>query len=121
MDFKDVETYISLTKSTKADVGICPLQTTPFNSCKSNIKYIEMTAAGVPVIASNCSPYKEAIESGVNGFLAKDKTEWVAYLRTLLNDKETCKQMVQAARATIDDKFNAKKVVDDWEKVIFNT
>jgi glycosyltransferase involved in cell wall biosynthesis len=119
MDFKDVETYIGLTKSTKADVGICPLQTTDFNSAKSAIKWIEMTAAGVPVIASDCSPYKEATQHGINGFLAKDKDAWIVSLRLLLNDPEMCKTLVQNARATINEKFDAKKTIESWEKVIF--
>ena len=37
---------------------IAPLQDNEFNRCKSNIKYIESCAIGVPLFASNCIPYK---------------------------------------------------------------
>lgn len=37
---------------------VAPLQDNEFNRCKSNIKYIEACAIGVPLFASNCIPYK---------------------------------------------------------------
>ena len=37
---------------------VAPLQENEFNRCKSNIKYIESCAIGVPLFASNCIPYK---------------------------------------------------------------
>ena len=119
MDFKDVETYVSLTKNFKADIAIAPLQSTPFNSCKSAIKWQEYTAAGLPTIASDCSPYKEAITNGIDGFLVNGKDAWLAAMKMLLDDKELCKITVENARRTINEKLDVKKVVELWEKTLF--
>lgn len=40
-----------------ADLGIAPLEQTPFNSYKSNLKALEYAALALPVIASECGIY----------------------------------------------------------------
>jgi len=119
MDFKDVETYVSLTKTIRADVGIAPLTTSKFNSCKSALKWMEFTAIGIPTVASNASPYKEAITSGETGILANTEEEWYDALKALLQSDDKCCDMVRAAVDTINEKHDAKSVADDWKRTIF--
>lgn len=40
---------------------VAPLQDSEFNRCKSNIKFIEACAVGVPLFASNVIPYKGVV------------------------------------------------------------
>jgi glycosyltransferase involved in cell wall biosynthesis len=68
------------------DIGIAPLQYTDFNRSKSDIKFLEYAALGIPVVASNFGPYADSIEHGVTGLLAKHPHEWTRYLRQLVND-----------------------------------
>ena len=42
----------------KADISLAPLEDNRFNMSKSNIKALEGTAIGVPMICSNVGPYK---------------------------------------------------------------
>lgn len=48
-------------KSIHANVAIAPLFKNHFNECKSNIKLLEYTAAGIPTICTNIDPYKNAV------------------------------------------------------------
>ncbi|MFG0682810.1 glycosyltransferase [Pseudomonas sp. xss_4] len=41
-----------------ADIGIAPLEHTPFNAYKSNLKALEYAALALPVIASKCGIYE---------------------------------------------------------------
>jgi hypothetical protein len=66
-------------------------------SHNSAIKAIEMSARGIPVIASDCEAYRPVIEHGVNGFLAKQDHEWLKYMSELTDDGLRAK-MGQAAR-----------------------
>lgn len=116
--FKDVESYVSLSKTLKANCAIAPLQNTKFNICKSNLKWLEYTASCIPTIASNVSPYKEDIINGKNGFLASNVNEWYENINKLLNDNQLCADIVNTARITIEDKYDIKSVVYDWEKAI---
>lgn len=43
------------------DIALIPLADLPFNKYKSAIKFIEMSAMGVPSLVSNITPYKEEI------------------------------------------------------------
>jgi len=50
--------YPNYIKSLNIDLAIAPLENNIFNECKSNIKALEYTAAGIPGIYSNIEPYK---------------------------------------------------------------
>lgn len=71
------------------DIALAPLEDNEFNRAKSNIKYLEYSISRIPGVYSDITPYSSSINSGVNGFLAKDDpTDW--YKKTILlieNDK----------------------------------
>lgn len=87
--------YASLSK---LDIGVIPLAASHFNRSKSDLKFIEMSGLGIPVVASAQGPYRESIEHGVTGFLVEHDYEWKKYLRMLINDKELREQMGINAR-----------------------
>jgi glycosyltransferase involved in cell wall biosynthesis len=68
------------------DIGLCPVLETDFARSKSNIKAVEYGARGIPVIASDVTCYRDYIEHGFNGFLAKTDHDWMKYLNELAND-----------------------------------
>src|SRR5208283_637802 len=55
----------------KIDIGICPLVDSTFNSRKSNIKYLEYSAAGIPSIVSDVPAYQTAVKHKKTGELVK--------------------------------------------------
>ena len=68
------------------DIGIAPLTGTTFDRSKSAIKALEYAALGIPVVASDCEPYREFVVDGVTGFLVRREHEWTRRLRELVND-----------------------------------
>lgn len=118
MDFKEVETYVEVTKDTKAECAIAPLARTNFNAAKSNIKFLEYTGAGVPTVASNVSPFMEDIVNGENGILVNSEDEWYEAVVGLLDNPDKCSQLVGGAVKTVNEKFDIKQVVHEWEEAI---
>lgn len=88
------------------DLGLMPLDDTPWARGKCGYKLIQYMACGLPVIASPVGVNAEIVEDGVNGFLARDAEEWRAALKRLLRDPALRRQMGQAGRAKVEAHYN---------------
>lgn len=81
------------------DIGIAPLAYNAFNRSKSDLKFLEYAALGIPVIASDFGPYSETIRHGVTGQLVKYPHEWAKYLRQLSQDDAMRTEIGENARS----------------------
>jgi len=81
------EQYQALMMKLPIDIAVAPLVDSKFNRSKSNLKWLEYSALGVPTVASDVEPYKE-IEDGVTGFKARNCAEWKTILNTLIDNEE---------------------------------
>lgn len=66
------------------DINVIPLDLTPFNEGKSNLKYYEAGLVEVPSIASPTRILCDSITHGHNGLLARTPEEWYAGLTELI-------------------------------------
>ena len=82
-----------LAASLDFQIGLCPIQPTPFNASKSAIKVYEYWVRGIVPIATNYGPYREAITHGYDGFLAKTPKDWENYMSLLINDTDLRQEM----------------------------
>lgn len=80
------------------DIGIAPLDYHRFNKSKSDLRFLEYAALGIPVVASDFGPYAESIEHGVTGLLVKHPHEWGKYLRMLVADEDMRAEIGSNAR-----------------------
>ena len=82
------------------DIHIAPVELgNPFTESKSELKYFEPAALGIPTIASATQPFQSAIEHGVTGYLARTRDEWKDALHRLVNDVEHRIGIGNAARS----------------------
>ena len=109
--------YDWLGKHSNWDIGIIPLVNTEFNKCKSELKYIEFSALGIPVVASDMNVYNEVIEDGVTGFLANTEDEWVNKLSLLIEDPILRNGMVNNAHDDILENYSLKSRVNQWDNI----
>lgn len=58
VSYVDYTLYPSCLINMALDIGICPLQDTPFNRCRSACKSMEYTLAGALALASDVEPYR---------------------------------------------------------------
>ena len=68
------------------DIGLAPLMNTPFNICRSDVKFIEYASRGVVPVLSAIEPYKKHAIHGVNAFLFEDLESLRSILETLIKD-----------------------------------
>ena len=79
--------------------ALVPLQDNPFNRCKSNIKWLEYSTAGIPAAFSNVLPYSSCIRDGETGLLVDNSdSSWLEAMNRLVADPETPAMVENAQR-----------------------
>ncbi len=81
------------------DIGLLPLiQDNRFNKAKSPTKLFEYMAMAKPVVASSTGESSHIIKPGKTGFLAKDKSEFIAGMLRLAKGSRLRKKAGEEAR-----------------------
>lgn len=93
------------------DIGIMPLDDTPWEQGKCAYKLIQMMAAGKPVIASPVGANRRVVRHGVNGFLADTPEEWTAAFQQLATDPGLRIRMGLEARRTVAEDYTLAGVL----------
>ena len=84
------------------DINIAPLEIgNPFCESKSELKFFEAGIVKVPTLAAATQTFREAIEDGVDGFVANDTQEWFEKLEKLVLDKDLRKSMGEKAHEKV--------------------
>lgn len=108
--FTDINRYPGLVKQQGFNIGIAPLADNNFNRGKSNLRWLEYSALGIPTVASPLPHFKGAIRHGKTGFLADSHKEWVETLRSLINAPALRANVGVAARQEVKDKWSPKRM-----------
>jgi glycosyltransferase involved in cell wall biosynthesis len=81
------------------DINLAPLEVgNPFCEAKSELKIFEAGIMKVPTVASSTQTAREAIEDGVDGFVASNTEEWAEKTSRLVENSDLRKQMGEKAR-----------------------
>ena len=94
----DYATYLETLS--RCEISFMPLQDTPFNRCKSDLKFLEASAHRVVSVASP-TVYGGVIENGVTGVIFDDPATLRDQLCALLADPMAAMNMAEAARAYV--------------------
>lgn len=91
------------------DINIVPLEVgDPFCESKSELKFFEAGILGVPTVATATRTFWEAIEDGIDGFVAQDSREWFSKLEKLVIDANLRKSMGEKARQKTIENYTNK-------------
>jgi glycosyltransferase involved in cell wall biosynthesis len=71
-----------------------------------SVKVVEAMAHGVPVVATAAAARESPLEHGYNGFIASTAEEFAMYTSQLWRDRDLCRRLGYAARATIEQRFS---------------
>jgi glycosyltransferase involved in cell wall biosynthesis len=107
---QDYERFLRRLATLDWAFGLAPLQITPFTLAKTNIKWIEYTAAGIPVIASDHPIYQACCADGA-GILAKPE-DWYAAMRELAASEERRAAVHAAAQARLVSEYTPSRLHD---------
>ena len=79
-EWQNIFNYPKFLKSLDIGLAIAPLEQNLFNECKSNIKALEYTAAGIPAIYTDIEPYKNLTMT------AKTDDEMISMIEDVVQD-----------------------------------
>ena len=103
------------------DIGIMPLKDSPFARGKCAFKLLQYMAAGQPVIASPVGANCDVIQDGRNGFLADTEKEWLAALRTLIDDPDLRHRMGEAGREIVRRSYSVESAWPPYAALLKGT
>jgi len=95
------------------DIALAPLEDTRFNTSKSDLKLVEYSMIGLPVIASKVPAYADSIRPGETGLLAKNPKDWLRHLKTLIEQPDVRLKMGAEARKWAETRV-ISKTIDLW-------
>lgn len=87
----------------RCEISFMPLSETPFNLCKSDLKYIEAAAHRVAALASPVV-YSTVIDDGRTGVLFRNAQELAVRLTDLVNAPDLACSIANAGRQYVKDK-----------------
>lgn len=117
--------YIPWEKNTETewirsfDVGLMPLDDTPWSKGKCSFKLIQYMACGVPVIASPVGMNKEVVTS-LNGFLADTPKEWYESLSKYADSPLLRDQYGKEGRKIVEKKYALQITAKIWKQLLMN-
>ena len=100
------------------DIGIAPLVDCAFNRGKSNLKWLENSALGIPTVAMKVGHMAQTVRHGEDGFLAEDSAEFEKYLEILIKNRSLRKKIGSVANARVRRDFNVDNVVGSYVEIL---
>jgi glycosyltransferase involved in cell wall biosynthesis len=105
----------------RLDIGLVPLEDTPWTRGKFPIKLLQYMAAGVVPVCSPVGVIAEVVEDGLNGRLAAGPEDWLPLLESLIADAGARRRLGAAARETVEQRYSVRAVlpamVEAFERV----
>ena len=100
------------------DIALVPLENSPFNQCKSELKFIELAVLGLPGVYSDICVYNTVVEDGINGFLASNEDEWIKKIEMLILDKNLRKTIRQNALNKVLADYIIEDRINKWDIIL---
>lgn len=115
----DMDTYWN--EIGNMDLGIVPLEISPFNQAKSALKGLEMAALGVPFVASDTREYARTSIYGV-GKIAKSPGDWKKHLQRWIDRPQEALKTAKQYREIVYNEMvyenRAQDWISTWEKAV---
>lgn len=98
----------------KFDVGIMPLEDSPWEKGKCSYKIIQYFACGIPAIASPIGMNREVVIPHENGFWASADEEWLTAIKTLKQSKELQNNLGLQGRSAVENTYSIQVTAKKW-------
>ena len=103
------------------DLGLAPLENTRFNLCKSDIKFLDYSALGIPGIYSRVPSYEATVQHLETGWLAENiPAAWAEAIEALLSDVELRTRLAHNAQEVIISRRTLQDNAHLWREAIQN-
>ena len=90
------------------DVGLYPLDDSPWSRGKCGFKALQYLACGVPCVASPVGVLGDIVRPGETGLHARSQEEWVDACAALLSDPARRAAMGVRGRALVEERYSVR-------------
>jgi len=100
----------------RPDIGLAPLQDTPYNRARSELHWLEYALAGAPTIVSGLAgpnPY-DVVRDGVDGLVASTAADWARHLRLLAESPDLRAELAARARTRVLADYSVVSRAPEW-------
>ena len=100
----------------RPDIGLAPLRDTPYNSCRSELHWLEYALAGAPAIVSGVAgpgPY-DPVRDGVDGLVAHSPADWERHLLALVCSPDLRAEIAGRARERVLLDYTVSARAGEW-------
>lgn len=98
------------------DVGIMPLEDSPWERGKCAYKLIQYMACGLPTVSSPVGANLDVVIEGETGYFAEDEDNWINRLEYLLRNPDVRKRLGTNGRERVEAEYcverNAPKLIE---------
>ena len=113
----DYFSYVDLIRKRRWDIVLSPLLDTESARSKTNNKYREFAAMGVPGVFSAVGAYNEVVDGELGIVVENTPEAWREGILRLAGDSELRRSIARAATADARNKYALEHVVDEWADV----
>ncbi len=101
------------------DIALAPLRDTPFNRCKSDIKFLDYSATGAAGIFSRVRPYEASVRHRQTGWLAENTpAAWLEALTELIDNQPLRAELAHNATAYLFSQRTLAVCAPRWVQAI---
>lgn len=109
--------YPHMLSKLRFSIGLAPLKQCLFNQCKSELRFLEHAACGVPIVATDIAPFRRCVNDQ-NGILVKNNhRQWVRAIHSLIFDSLVRHDMGVNSYNYVKEYYNIDTYVEEWNKV----
>lgn len=106
-----INRYAKFAASFGFDIGLAPLVDCNFNRSKSNLRWLEYSALGIPTIASDVGHFSKTVENWETGLLIpeNDPEKWRSAIQLLIEERPIRERIGHDAYKRVKKDFNVAK------------
>lgn len=123
LDFDGADEYPAfmrwMAENISWDVALAPLEDTTFTRCKSDLKFLDYSALGIPGIFSRVPPYENTVRHRETGYLTDNTPDaWVEAMATLLTNHELRSRIASDSHAYVHSQRTLRQRAHTWQDAI---
>lgn len=113
----DYAGFLHFKQERQWSIGLAPLIDNASNRCKTNNKYREYSACGLPGVYSHMPPYERSIVQGETGLLSPNTADaWYSAISRLIEDKALRESIAAKAYDDVFKKHSVTQVAAIWSE-----
>jgi len=85
---------------------------------KCGLKVLQYQAAGLPVVTNPIGVNRDLVIPEQNGYWANSKEDWIAAIRTLMQDAALRRQMGQQGRQQVEATYSTNQLIQRWKTAL---